>query len=79
MKLNEREKMALYAFGCTSRELTVRRLRLVAACSTKQDVKTVFFRLSWKLADEETEKWYPCFQSNLTMEMEEKMSMESEN
>lgn len=79
MKLNEREKMALYAFGCTSRELTVRRLRLVAACSTKQDVKSMLFRLSWKLADEEAEKWYPCFQVNLTFEMEEKMILESGN
>lgn len=59
--MNMNEKKALYAFGCPSREATVKRLRMAAALSPDPATKKLFRMLAVKLCKKNADKWYPLF------------------
>lgn len=52
------KKKALYAFGCSNREATVERLRLVVALVPDPTAKKLFLTLAVKLSDESCDRWY---------------------
>ena len=70
MKMNIKEKKALYTFGCPNHRATVDRLRLLAAITPDPAAGKLFCNLAVKLSAVGGCEWYRCFFHTLRMEME---------
>lgn len=70
MKLNIKEKKALYVFGCPSHKNTVTRLKLLVSLTVDPEAKHGLLELARKIEQETSEEWFPDFYHHLRMEMD---------
>ena len=71
MKLNIKEKKALYVFGCPSHKNTVTRFKLLVSLTVDPEAKHWLLGLTRKIEQEAGEEWYEAFYHHLRMEMDE--------
>lgn len=70
MKLNIKEKKALYVFGCPSHKNTVPRFKLLVSLTVDPEAKHWLLGLTRKIEQEAGEEWFPDFYRHLRMEMD---------
>lgn len=69
MRFNIEEKKILYAFGCSSHENTVKRMKWLAALTVDAETKQIVWKLARKIDQEGVKTWYRCFYKCLRIEM----------
>lgn len=69
MRIDLKEKVILYSFGCPNLDATIHRMRMIAAMTPDPAVKKQFLTVGIKLCEEGADSWYPCFYYNLRLEI----------
>lgn len=71
MKLSMKEKKVLYAFGCTSWQNTVERLKWLTTLAVDPEAKRRLLALARKVEQAGKEVWHPHYYCSLRTEMDE--------